>query len=227
MQMPRRAKPWFRESEGTWYVRLGGRQVSLRVRGRDNEAAAWRAYEQLVAGKPAAPSAATPAAGLSASRVSVGDVIAEFLRDAAERLDRRETLDLYRGFLTPFAERFGKMPAASLTCPIVESYSRRPNWNDSTRSAFLAVVARAFHHAERCRTIDRTPLVGLRKPPIASRAADAMVTAADHDKLAAVAPPPFRRFLAFLFHTGCRPSEAARLTADDVDWITATAVIRR
>src|SRR5262249_16956374 len=92
---------------------------------------------------------------------------------------------------------------------------------------FLAVLARAFYHAERARIIDRTPLIGLRKPPIASRAADAMVTADQHAKLSAASPPYFRQFLEMLYLSGCRPAEAAQLAAADVGWEAGTAVIRK
>src|SRR5581483_5016909 len=106
-----------------------------------------------------------------------------------------DTHELYRLFLTPFGERYGSIPAATLTPPLCEAYARRPTWNDSTRSAFLAVLARAFRHAERARLIDRTPLVGLRRPPIASRAADVLISADDHARLLAASPAPFRLFL--------------------------------
>src|SRR5687767_5806616 len=40
-KMPRRAKPWFRSGENVWYATVNGRKVSLGVRGKANEAAAW------------------------------------------------------------------------------------------------------------------------------------------------------------------------------------------
>jgi integrase len=227
MTMPRQAKPWFRSNQGTWYGTVDGRKTNLRVRGRENEAAAWIAWQQLRNGGPpptVQPAPAAPTAP-AAQVVTVGNVVRDFLRDAAGRVEA-DTLELYRLFLTPFAKLHGRLPAASLTCPAAEQYSRRPTWNDSTRSAFLAVLARAFRHAERARLIDRTPLIGLRRPPIASRAADAMVTRADHEKLIAVVSTPFRRFLGFLFLVGCRPAEAAQLAAGDVNWDDGTAIVR-
>ena len=175
--MPRRAKPWYRSAEDTWYATHDGRQVSLGVRGQTNEAAAWRAWETLRTGQQSQPTIPIPVHHWSTPapppQVLVADVVRSFLDDADGRVTA-ETLKLYRLYLTGFAKKYGKIPAATITCPLAESYSRRPTWNDSTRSVCLAVLARAFYHAERARIIG-TPLIGLRKPPIASRAADAMI----------------------------------------------------
>ena len=239
--MPRRAKPWFRSAENVWYGTHNGRQACLGVHGKQNEAAAWRVWELLRSGQPLHPNPADlaplpepparvvtppPRETESTPPVTVQVVIDTFLADAAERV-KADTLSLYRLFLTGFSRKHGPLPAASITCPLAEAYSRRPTWKDSTRSVFLAALARAFYHAERLRIIDRTPLIGLRKPPIASRAADAMITAEQHAKLSAVAPPYFRQFLEMLYLTGCRPAEAAQLTAGDIDWDAGTAVVRQ
>jgi integrase len=218
--MARQSKPWYRSALDVWYVTIAGKKVNLRVTGRDNEAAAVLAWQQLTTPVPPSPK---PAA---VTQVGVGDVLGAFLADAAGRV-APATLALYKLFLTPFAVAFGPLAVNQLTPPAVEQHSRKATWNESTRSAFLSVVGRVFKFAERARLIDRTPLVGLRKPPITSRAADTMVTRADHERLAAASPPHFRPFLTFLFQTGCRPSEAAGLTAADVDWVATVAVVRQ
>jgi hypothetical protein len=74
---------------------------------------------------------------------------------------------------------------------LIASGSHCEMMNDSTLSAFIAVLARAFRHAERARLIDRTPFIGLRRPPIASRAADAMITRTDHVRLHEVSTVAF------------------------------------
>ena len=174
--MPRRAKPWFRSAEKVWYVTHDGKQVCLGVRGKQNEAAAWRAWELLRSGQPLHPHPADPIPlthppaliAMTPVResapvpvVTVQVVIDTFLADATERV-KPDTLSVYRLFLNGFAEKHGTLPATSLTCPLAEAYSRKSKWNDSTRSVFLATLVRAFYHAERLRIIDRTPLVGSR-----------------------------------------------------------------
>src|SRR5262249_17430370 len=141
---------------------------------------------------PASPPPTPPAP--RAAGVTVRDVIRSFLDDAAVRV-ADETLRLYRFYLDGFARQHGRLAAAALTCPLAGSYSRRPSWGASTRAVFLATLARAFSFAERARLIDRTPLVGLRKPTVASRAADVLVSTEQHAALLAASPPYFRSFL--------------------------------
>jgi integrase len=228
--MPRRPAPWYRSQLDSWYARdLNGRQVPLGVRGRDAEAAAWIAFARLRSGVPPVPAPPVPApwpAAATEQLVSCGGVLSAFLDDAAGRV-KPDTLALYRLFLDPFAKQHGATAAAALTCPSVEAYSRRATWNASTRSAFLAVLVRAFRFAERARLLDRSPLRDLRRPAIGSRAADVVLTAEQHAKLCEVSPAPFAAFLRFVWLTGCRPGEAAQLAAADVDWTLGTAVIRQ
>src|SRR5262245_44060762 len=120
--MPRRSKPWFRTSEDTWYTTHDGRQVNLGIRGEKNEAAAWRAWELLRTGQalPTVAPPLTPAPLLP--QVTVDDVIRSFLDDARGRV-AASTFELYRLFLTGFAEQYGRMPASAVTCPLAESYT--------------------------------------------------------------------------------------------------------
>jgi integrase len=223
--MPRRAKPWFRASENTWYATHNGRQRSLGVAGINNEAAAWLAFAQLRAGTRPAELTTKPAAVKPGGTVTTSQLVKSFLDDAAGRV-KPDTLEVYRLFLNNFAAKHGDTPAAELPPTTAEAYSRKPTWNDSTRAAFLAVLARAFRFAERARLIERSPLAGLQRPTIGSRAADVLVTAEQCAKLCEVSPPAFARFLRFLYLTGCRPGEAAQLAAADVDWSRSLATLR-
>jgi len=127
--MARRAKPWFRAALNAWYATIDGNEVSLGIYGRENEAATWLAWQQLRNGN--SPLTVRPVSPVAAAQlVSVGEVIRDFLRDAAGRVDG-DTLELYRLFLTPFAKLHGRLPAASLTCPVAEQYSDTtgiPSW---------------------------------------------------------------------------------------------------
>ena len=231
--MPRRAKPWYRSAEDCWYATVNGSQVSLGIRGRANEAAAWRAWELVRAGGSPGRTGSAAQGGVGVGwgsvqprPITVTGVIRAFLKDAAGRV-QPDTFKLYRLYLTGFTKLHGRLPVAGLTCPIAEGYSRRPTWAASTRAIFLATLARAFRFAERARLIDRTPLLGLQRPPVGSRAADVIISADEHAKLLAVAPPAFRDLLTILHATGCRPGEAAQIATVDVDWAAGTAIIRK
>jgi integrase len=214
--MARASKPWYRESKGTWYCTLDGRKVSLGVRGRENRAEAMKAWHRLMAdGRQPKP---------EPKPVSVGDVLSAFLADCEGRV-KPKTMHDYGVFLNAFAGRFGKREASALTTAEAERYARKPTWSSSTQNDFLGILASAFSWAERMRLIDRSPLVGLRKPPKASRGAKSVLSAETVRHLLGHADAEFSALVRFLWATGCRPSEPSGLTADAVLWAERCAVL--
>jgi integrase len=205
--MPR--KPWYRVSKGTWYCTLNGKKVSLGVRGRENKKEAEDAWHRLMAGvkdDKARPEAES----------TVTEIIEQFLGDCEGRV-KPKTLYEYRVFLDPFSRQHGSLVTKELTPTLAETYSRKPEWSDSTRHDFLGILAGAFKWAERARVIDRTPLIGLRRPPKASRGLDVLLTAEEREKLLSAATPQFRLVLEVLWGTGVRPGEAALFSAENFD----------
>lgn len=53
--MPRQAHPWFRRSDGWWYIKLNGKPEKL-VRGRRSKAAALDRWHELVLERASNPS---------------------------------------------------------------------------------------------------------------------------------------------------------------------------
>jgi integrase len=235
--MARASRPWFRKSKGTWYCTLDGKKVSLKVRGRENENDAVMAWHRLFANgtpEPVTTHPPTPEpqpeakAGPEADGVTVGEVLTAFLADCQGRLKPKALHD-YRAFLTAFAAHFGVIEATALTTAMAEQYARKPTWSGTTQHDFLGILASAFKWAERVRLIERTPLLGLKKPPKASRGAKSVVSAETVQTLIcysdARSDTEFAALLRFLWLTGCRPSEAANLTADAVHWAECCAVL--
>ena len=216
--MARPNKPWFREGKGAWYATVEGRMVSLAVKGRENKGEAVKAWHRLMGGleeptptpKPKLKAEPTPKAA------TVKQVIDGFLADAQGRV-KRNTLENYRYFLPPFSEKYGKARADALTPTVAEAYARKPSWADNTRSNFLGSLATAFKWAERARLIDKTPLAGLKRPPKASRGAEAVISPDDHERLLGAAGERFKPFLRLLHLTGARPGEVASITAENFD----------
>lgn len=217
--MAKPSKPWFRASKQAWYIKVGGKQISLGVKGRENEADAVKAWHRLMANGQPKPEA-------KPDDVSVAEVVTAFLADAKSRV-QPITLAFYRRFLLPFAECHSKLKADALTPTLVEAYSRKPTWSSSTRHDCLGTLATAFKWAERARLIDRSPLTGIRLPPKESQGAEALVNEADYGKLLNATKGDFNALLRFLWHTGCRPSEATGLTVEAVDWASACIVLKR
>jgi integrase len=206
--MPRPSKPWFKSHRNTWYVTVGGHKVSLGVRGKKNRQAAYAAWHRLLAdGRPVT---GDPAG-------TVADVVTAFLADATGRV-KPATLAWYHKFLDPFAATHGGVKAASLTPTLVESFSRRPSWSLSTRHDCIGAIQAAFRWAVRDRRLPNNPIGGVRRPKKASRGAKCLVTPDQFARLRAAAHPSLRDLIDVLHTTGCRPGEAARVTAADVDW---------
>jgi integrase len=207
--MARPSKPWYRAGKGTWYCTIDGKKTSLGVQGRENKRAAEEAWHRLMAGITAEKT--KPKA-----EPNVREIIGAFLADCEGRV-KPKTLYDYRTFLDPFSERHGGLVPTELTPTLAEAYSRKPGWSDTTRHDFLGVLAGAFRWAERARVIERTPLVGLRRPPKASRGLEVLLTTEERARLSATATPQFRLVLEVLWGTGMRPGEAAAITAENFD----------
>jgi integrase len=210
---------------------MDGKKVSLKVRGRENEKEALQAWHRLFANgtpeptpeAPPEPRPATPPLPEPVS-VSVGEVLTAFLA-ACEGRVKPKTLHDYKVFLTGFAGQFGKLAVSALTPTQAEAYARKPTWSASTQHDFLGTLAAAFSWAERERIIDRTPLVGLRKPPKASRGPQSVVDEATVNAIIANTDAEFAALVRFLWLTGCRPSEAANLKAENVSLEERRAVL--
>jgi integrase len=162
------------------------------------------------------PKTTAPAQPPVKAEPTVAEVIGQFLADAESRV-KAKTLTGYRDFLDPFAKQHGTLEASALTPMTAEAYSRKPEWSPSTRHDFLGTLASAFRWAERARLIDRTPLLGLRRPPKASRGAETLITPEEHARLCEAATPWFRLFLIVTYATGARPGEVAAIAADNFD----------
>jgi integrase len=226
--MARPSKPWFRESKGIWYCTMGGRKLSLGVKGRENEKEAVMAWHRLFANGTPEPTP-EPREEVKqepeAEGVSVGEVLMAFLADCEGRV-KPKTLHDYKVFLNDFMAKHGKVKVSALTTAMAEQHARKPTWSGSTQNDFLGILASAFTWAERMRLIDRTPLAGLRKPPKASRGAKSVVSAETVQQLLAHADDEFAALVRFLWLTGCRPSEAGGLQVEEVRWEERCAILQ-
>ena len=207
--MPREQKAWYRKSKDAWYATIGGKKISLGVKGKSNRLAARRAWQEAVARAKHETNQPKPVA-------TVQSVVTGFLADVKSRA-KPKTLEVYRYFLLPFLAEHGEGNADELTATVAEAYSRKPAWGQTTRHQFLGALVAAFRWAVRARMLSRNPLDGIRKPPKRSRAEDVLLSPAEAGALAESASPAFRLFLQVLWACGCRPGEAAAITAENFD----------
>jgi integrase len=204
MKLP---KPFFRKSKQAWYVQLGPRQLSL---GKDRELA-FRRYQQLLlhergqAAGPALPADLTVAQ------------LCEFFLDWSQRHNGADTYCWYQRYLQGFCDRCGGLRAAEVKpFHVTRWLDGHQGWGDGSRRAAVTAVKRAFNWAEAEGLLPANPVKRVPKPPARSR--DRALTAAERrEVLAAIKDQHFRDFVVALQETGCRPSEAARVEAANVD----------
>lgn len=218
--MPRQPSPWYRKSKDAWYVKVDRRHIPLRVRGRNNREAAVRAWHRLMAGFASETPTTRPTA------VSVREWQTAFLDYAETRL-KPNTLVWYRHALNHFNSDFATRPLASISPGDVERWSRsQRTWGDTSRAHALGILQIAFRWAVRRGWLERNPLEHVTKPRRRSRGEDAVITAADHQKLLAAATPQFQFVLQVLHATGARPAEVAAITAENFDPVNGIVRLR-
>jgi integrase len=202
----RKPRPWHRKKNDCWYVTYEGRQIRLTDPGGTQEDA-WAAYYRRCPVRPGKP--VEPFEGTTASEVC------EFFVGCMEVYASPEIHEYHRKRLIPFARQLGAFPAAMFEEATVRRWIRHKGWNPSQARGMLISVHRAFANALRQGLIPTNPIARMRIPPnpvvsheVSDRDAEALIAAAD---------PEARDLLEVLRMTGCRPSEAARVTAADLE----------
>jgi integrase len=147
---------------------------------------------------------------------TVEDLCAAYLADAEPRV-KRQTLEGYRWYLAEFTRRFGTVRADQLDPARLEADARRTTWSNSTRNNYLSTAAAALRWAG-----VKLPRP-LNKPPKESAGAATVIPDAVFRQMLQHCQGDWHAIISFLWHTGCRPSEAARIEARMVDWDAAVA----
>lgn len=206
--------PWFRDSKNAWYVQFRGKQVRLAA-GRENHAAAMAAFYRLMAAEEVpAPSAVLV--------VQVCDYFLEW----SQRHHAPATYDWCKGFLADFCafSGNGKLAASAVKPFHLTRWVDSKDWTGARRSS-QQIVKRAFSWARREGLITTDPFADVKLPPIKPR--DRLLTPKEQEEIhSAVEDVEFRNYLTALRESGARPSEVARVTANDVDlkqglWVLA------
>jgi integrase len=232
----RKAHPWFRRSDGWWYIKLNGKSEKL-ARGRENRDAAIRKWHELSLERSANPPADNP-------DQTVASVIDLFLVYSKRSYAPRtyENLHLY---LECFAEAHGFRRIKD--CKVLHFTAwldSHPEWaSDWTRSNVIRIVQRAFNWAVQQGVIPSNPFKGItQRPgeprrPMIDREFRALLHAtgpkrpSGHKRIKHRRRPTpgqrFRQVLFFLRYTGARPGEMSSLTWQDVDLERAVVVLRK
>ena len=208
--MRRPEGPWFRSEKNTWYCTLGGRNVSLGVRGKQNRAAAVEAWVKLVRGEPPVRPAAPLTLGevLAAYAASLpGQSLAE-----SSRTNRRYPLAAVAS-ATPslLARPVAVLRAEDLLLASLAWGAAATRWNK------LNLIRQAVRWAALSGLITPPPVEAAQLPPPRSRGVSVIVSCESHQRLLAHASRTMGDVLRLLWETGARSAEILQLTAAMVD----------
>jgi integrase len=225
--MARKARPWFRQFDGWWYVCMQGKQHRL-AQGRKNKAAAFQRWHELEFEAAANPSVDSP-------DQTVASVIDAYLVHARHDLDA-ETHARRSRYLQLFAEIHGfRLAQDCLPIHLTQWLDSNKEWSSAwTRATVIKIVQRVFNWAARQRLIPSNPFFGVSQRPGEPRRpmtdeefrrvirATVKALPKGHKRRNSPKRPTagtrFRNVLFFLRYTGARPSEMSSLTWDAVDF---------
>lgn len=211
--MSRRARPWFRSKRG-WFVVINGEQVNLNVSDPDDEPKAWAEFHSLLQRlKEVAPSVEPPkAAG------KVLEMVPRFLDYAAKRVKPKTVKD-YGYHLDWLLKHYAGDTVSTLDAEAIEDRVGAERWSDSHKANVLWTVQKFVRWAG-------VPGFALRRPAKQSRGGDAIVTEEVYKRVLRETTGDFHQLIRFLWLTGCRPMEGARLTCEAVDWKSGTVRLK-
>jgi integrase len=232
--MGRTARPWFREFDGYWYgVVVKGTPARKLLKASDtkaNERKAQELFTRLTAATdPNATTDASPCA-----------VLVEMFLTHAEQACKPNTYRTYSDNLNYFTAHCGKVPCRELTFHHADGFLKkqaakkqrkvrstitingqerkhvvtvRP-WGANKQATFIKSLKACFNWGVKTGKISQHPFGQLKAA--FKRSKRTIVSEITLQKLLAKADQPLHDLLTALRETGCRPSEVARVTADDV-----------
>lgn len=217
--MPRPPRPWHHSARDWWYVTVNGKRTRLGVRGRDSEPDAHAAWQALLRAAETLKQVhqhyrPDPESG---DRHTLREVVAAYLASPDLRVCDATRVRL-RWSLNHFAAVLGDSPITAITPRMVETALPETLSASSRHGAIGDLLG--------CLAWAGVVVGKVRRPPKESRGADCVLTPTQYEVVRALAGGDLRPLVVVLWETGCRPGEAAALTAENVDWPNAVARLR-
>ncbi len=211
-------QPWFRTGKDAWYVRIDGKLHRL-AKGKANRDAALKEWHRLMLERQQLPEE-------SKSVQTIAD--AYLARPEAESC-KPNTRRIAQAFVRSFAERYGHLHAKDMRRAHLQAWlDQHPDWSDSTAWTAATFVIAAFNWAAKEDHLPFNPIKGFRKPSVASRGADCLVSPEVQQLLLErCTSRNLRTVSTVLRETGCRPGEVCAVTAADFNADQGLWIIRR
>jgi integrase len=222
--MARKSRPWYLKKTDYWYVWWNGKRHKL-CRGKANRRQAKDCFKALLTEAAANPS-------IDAEQ-TIASVIEQYLMFAKSELSA-DTFELRKLYLQEFAEAEGWRPIAKTKKIHLTTWVHsHTNWkSDWTLNTVYSIIKRPFNWALDEEIILRNPFRGARHRPGAPRrplTKDEFQTllrsSGGRGRTKPTAGSRFRQILIFLYFTGARPDEAARLKWEHIDFEKSIIVL--
>jgi len=214
--MSRTAKPWFYSQTGWWMAWIGGRKKKL-AKGKANKRAAWDRLEELLDQAAVNAPAEKPQ--------TVASVIETYL-SLAPGLIAASTLEMRQPHLQSFSDAHGwRTVTAATPLHVQEWLNEHPGWGDWTKNGAVRTIQAVFNWATRNKLIATNPFLGashragLPRRDMTPEEFNAILRATrSHGRKRPTPAHRFRKVLIFLYLTGCRPGEAAKLRWEHINF---------
>jgi integrase len=229
--MPRIAHPWFRRSDGWWYIKINGKQVKL-AHGRESRHAAAARWHDLQAERAKNPPLESP-------DPTVASIIDTYLTHS-KRATAASTYAMRLPYLQSFAEAHGfRVVRECRPIHATTWLDDNPQWfSDWTRCGAATIVQRPFNWAVKQGLLTANPFrgvthrPGLPRRPLTNEEFRSLLRATngpprDWKRKRPTTGARCRQVLLFLRYTGARPCEMSRLTWDEVDLAAGVIILRQ
>ncbi|HWB12988.1 MAG TPA: hypothetical protein VG826_27430 [Pirellulales bacterium] len=204
-------KPWFRESDGWWYIEVvdeGGRRYERLSQDKNRAFDLW--HERETTPEPDAPD------------VTLVTICDEFLVWCLEEKVPTATYDWHESYLRSFCRKWGALEVRHLKPWHVTKWLGKARFKKAVRKleggarrAAITSVKRALNWAVEEGYIQHNPIHKLKRPSVGHR--ETLIDGDLPRQMAAATDGPFRLFLLALRESGARPAEVRAVTADHVD----------
>lgn len=202
--MPKKADLWFRASSNTWVVSTKGKLTTL-AKGKECREEAVLRWREIQAG----------AAEAKAVGLTVGELTDRFMVWAEGRL-AEATVIWYRRHLGSFTAFVGRPKGVvGLKPSDCLAWIDSTTWGPTTRHGAITAAKRLLAWGVLYAEVAGNPFAAMERPGVGRKTR--IPTTAEVNELVEGARGGTRDFMAFLVESGCRQSEACRLTVGCVD----------
>lgn len=210
-------KVWHRAHDGWWYatIKSAGRREQFKLLKAARNSDGRKRAEEVLVRELAERIERGESPECGHEWLTVAHVVSGFLAHSTREHDP-QTAQWYKSLIDGFSAKWGNLRIHQLSKKHVLAYVKGRFNSPTTQNKTIGAIKRAFNWAVEEEHISRSPISHVRKPQ--PRVRDRILSPEERALIVgAIRDQPFADFFMALTLTGCRPSEVARVTVDQVD----------